>query len=169
MNVRHRVNDSIVRQRLTQIARQSGDLSAPLNECAEIQISSIEENFNVEGRFSEAGSWRGGSNKWPKSGAAKARGGMTLSDSGQLRFSIQKKVTSNKAEVGTNKEYAAVHNFGFDGTVTVKEHKRKTRSGKMATVRSHSRHMRVFARPYMVTQEDDVNDMIDALDRHIMK
>jgi hypothetical protein len=40
--------------------------------------------------------------------------------------------------------YAKVHEFGFDGQVDVKEHKRLGRP-----VRAHSRHMKIIARPYV--------------------
>lgn len=43
--------------------------------------------------------------------------------------------------VGTNVEYAPVIENGFSGTVTVKSHRRTSRSGRSFTVRGHSRMM----------------------------
>jgi phage gpG-like protein len=170
MNIRQNIDDTAVKERLQKIARQSGNLRDPLDKCGEILVSSIEQNFNAQGRFSEPGSWRGGPNKWPQSGAAKKRGGMTLSKSGQLRRSIQKTTSDTRVEVGTNKEYAAAHNFGFDDNVTVKEHKRKNRKrGGTHTVRRHLKHMKITARTFMNIQEEDIEEMIDELDRYIMK
>jgi phage gpG-like protein len=167
--IKHKLDDAAFSDRLRLIKKQSGNLAAPLEECAEIVVSSIEQNFESEGRFSAAGSWRGGTNRWSKSGAAKGRNGMTLSDTGQLRASITKRVANDNAEIGTNKEYAAVHNFGIDASVNVKEHQRKTKSGKSATVRAHTRHMRFPARPFMVVQDSDTEEMLDVLDKHIMQ
>lgn len=183
MNLHHKIDDTAVTDRLQKIAEKSGNLRAPLDKCGEILVSSIEQNFNVQGRFSEPGSWRGGPNKWPPSAAAKRRGGMTLSKSGQLRRSIQKVTSDTRVEVGTNKEYAAAHNFGFEGDVQIPEHtrrhygktkqsgktKRSKRTTSSHTVRAHKRHMKIIARTFMNIQEEDIEEMIDELDRYIMK
>lgn len=50
--------------------------------------------------------------------------------------------------VGTNVEYARALEFGFMGTVTVKEHTR-TRGGKSHKVRSHQRRSHQAARPFL--------------------
>ena len=42
-------------------------------------------------------------------------GGNILQLEGDLRKSISRKIKDNSLIVGTNKEYAAIHNFGFDG------------------------------------------------------
>lgn len=173
--IKHKLDDEAFKTKLRTLARKNADLTAPLEECAEILVSSIEQNFASEGRFSDADSWRGGPNKWPKSGAAKNRNGMTLSDSGQLRASVQANVSAYKtasgakAEVGTNKEYAAVHNFGIDKDVKVGAHTRTNKKGTTFTVREHSRNMNFPARPFMVVQDEDTEAMIDVLDRHILQ
>lgn len=78
--------------------------------------------------------------------------------SGTLRRSINRVVQSDTAgvvaTVGTNVRYAAVHEYGFDGDVTVRAHVRRVASrsvgkGKklsvqgVAFVREHTRHMHV--------------------------
>lgn len=50
--------------------------------------------------------------------------------------------------VGTNVEYAKALEFGFMGTVTVKEHWRK-RGGKSHKVRQHERRVHTAARPFL--------------------
>ena len=70
-----------------------------------------------------------------------------LNDSGDLKLSIHSKYTSTEAIVGSDRPYAAYQNFpakkGENGTEkvteTVKEHTRKTKSGRKVSVRSHSR------------------------------
>lgn len=52
-----------------------------------------------------------------------------------------------KAVVGTRTRYAAVHEFGFDGDVTVRAHQRNI-GDRIVSVRSHTRHMRVREKRY---------------------
>lgn len=169
MELHNRIDDTKFQERLKEIKAKGRDLQPALEVCAEIVVSSVEKNFDVQGRFSEPGSWRGGSNKWPQSAAAKARGGMTLSDSGQLRASIQSQVSNDQAEVGTNKAYAARRNFGFDGSVTVKSYTRQTKSGKTVTVREHKRNIHDPAYPFMVVQDEDVEEMLDVTTDHLLQ
>lgn len=85
---------------------------------------------------------------------------------GTLRRSINRVVTDNAsgvfATVGTNVRYAAAHEYGFDGDVTVKAHtrrsalqmavKRKDRVGKSEgtiQVRQFTRHMHMPERSFL--------------------
>ena len=68
-------------------------------------LSITEDNFAHE-------SW--GGKKWP----ATARGGKILQKSGQLAASIHTASGNNFARIGTNKPYAAIHQFG--GTIKAK-------------------------------------------------
>lgn len=52
---------------------------------------------------------------WPRSFAARQRGGQTLTDTARLRQSVVSRAGADTASVGTNLVYAAIHNFG--GTV----------------------------------------------------
>lgn len=51
-------------------------------------------------------------------------------------------------EIGSNTPYAAVHEFGFNGGVTIPAHQRRIATGT-ANVRSYVRTMNVPARPYL--------------------
>jgi phage gpG-like protein len=62
----------------------------------------VEENFQAGGRDP----------KWPESQRVKKHGGQTLIDSAQLVNSIQEFVSNNSSGLQTNKEHAAIHNFG---------------------------------------------------------
>lgn len=83
---------------------------------------------------------------------------------GTLRRSINRVVTADSSGVfateGTNVRYAAVHEYGFNGTVTVAAHVRKVASrsvgkGKKQTVqgvafvKEHTRHMRMPERSFL--------------------
>lgn len=74
---------------------------------------------------------------------------------GRLRRSINQAVRQESdrvvGTVGTNVVYARPHEFGFQGVVTVKEHLRRTVSGKDVTVRSHSMQMNLPERSFLRT------------------
>lgn len=87
-------------------------------------------------------------------------------DTGRLRSSISSSKAVKTAEgfvarIGTNVDYAEVHEFGFHGRVTVSAHIRtqrkkvrlfgrtkEVRTGDIH-VRTHSRQMNIKARPFM--------------------
>lgn len=73
-----------------------------------------------------------------KSGNIKQR---PLVQSGRLRRSLRTEVTGNSGKVYTEVEYAQIHNEGGTIAMTqnVREHTYRTRSGKRATRRAHSR------------------------------
>lgn len=77
---------------------------------------------------------------------------------GTLRRSINRVVEKVGdgaiATIGTNVSYAGVHEFGFDGDVSVKAHVRKIahpgkKSPGVANVRAYTRHMHVPERSYL--------------------
>jgi phage virion morphogenesis protein len=72
-----------------------------MRQISEIMRDAVEENFEQEGRP-----------KWKPSKRAQKQGGKTLQDTGSLASSISMKFTRNTAVVGTNKKYAAIHQFG---------------------------------------------------------
>lgn len=91
----------------------------------------------------------------------KLSGGVLGNVTGTLRASVNYKVKTEGRQivgtVGTNKEYAAVHEYGFNGIVTVSEHLRTVTkvfgrsvlSPRKSLVRSHQRHMVMPARSFL--------------------
>ena len=96
---------------------------------------------------------------------------------GTLRRSINRKITEDSsgvfATVGTNVKYAAAHEYGFDGEVTVKAHTRraqqqmalkgKKRPGKSEgtiTVRQFTRHMHLPERSFLRSELRDRSTQI---------
>lgn len=53
---------------------------------------------------------------------------------------------------GSNLRYFLLHEFGFKGPAPVRSHTRKTRSGKSANVRAHTRNLSIAARAPMITE-----------------
>jgi len=72
---------------------------------------------------------------------------------GRLRRSITSKVEdqggSIVGSVGTVVQYGRVHEFGFNGTVTVRDHLRRAKSGKEINVRAHSRKVNLPERSFL--------------------
>lgn len=72
---------------------------------------------------------------------------------GRLRRSINTRIDekpmSVQGIVGTNVQYAGVHEFGFQGVVPVREHLRKTVNGGQATVRAHNRSVDMPERSFL--------------------
>jgi phage gpG-like protein len=83
---------------------------------------------------------------------------------GRLRRSITQRVEEEGGSVvgyvGTNVKYARAHEFGFTGNVTVREHLRRTKGGKEATVRAHSRNMHLPERSFLRSALKDLQPAI---------
>lgn len=97
---------------------------------------------------------------------------------GRLRRSITQVVETHgeKVEgvVGTNVEYAPIHEYGFSGTETVAASFRTSKLGKGFGVTAHTRqvHMpeRSFIRSALNELQPDIRTMIErAVSDHIMK
>lgn len=90
----------------------------------------------------------------------KLSGPVLRNKTGRLRRSINSRITETPnsivGTVGTNVVYAAVHEYGFDGIVTVREHLRMIKQAfgrsivpKEATVREHPMHMHLPERSFL--------------------
>jgi phage gpG-like protein len=85
---------------------------------------------------------------------------------GRLRRSINTQITETQSgvlgTVGTNVAYAHVHEFGFSGTVSVREHLRRSKLGKEFTVRAHSMKMNVREKSFLRSALSDMAEGIRA-------
>lgn len=177
-------------RKLDRMASAGKNMRKPLIEIGKILERSIETNFQVGGRYSEVGSVHGGSKKWDnlstsalENYASRRNKGRVfnkrtgnylkksesliankkiLIDTAILKNSFSSSVTSNTLSTGTNVEYAAIRNFGFNDTVNVKSH---TRKGK--NVKAHTRKVKIKANPFLVIQKNDWNDFSKVLLKHI--
>ncbi|MEP7299159.1 MAG: phage virion morphogenesis protein [Burkholderiales bacterium] len=82
---------------------------------------------------------------------------------GRLRRSINVKMSETESSVtgsvGTNVSYARPHEYGFHGTVTVREHLRRSVSG-FHTVRSHPRKVDMPERSFLRSALADMSAAI---------
>ena len=90
--------------------------------------------------------------KGAATGAGKYAGQALGVVTGRLKRSITHKVTETSGGVegivGTNVSYGRVHEYGFSGTVTVREHLRRSRSGSHS-VSAHSRAVNLPERSFL--------------------
>ncbi len=106
------VDDKDVRALLEKVKRRAEDPAPLMRQIAGIMADEVEENFEKEGRP-----------KWrplrPSTIKARARKGhwpgKILQVSGKLAASITQKADATSAQVGTNRAYAAIQQFG--GTI----------------------------------------------------
>lgn len=148
---------------------------------AEIVRSSIDRNFKEGGRYGN-GKFGGGSNKWLKSHRSEDQNGQPLSDTGQLLAatlaSVKVSSTGNGIviEAGSNKPYAAIHQFGGKIPISAKSRAffrfkaKSAKSSKWFSLFKSALNKESFAmpaRPYIVLQDEDVEDIMDAFGRRL--
>ena len=130
-----KIEDSQVRTMLSGIQERIGNLKPAMSIIGQIVRNSILKNF-----------MEGGRPKWKPS---KKQGGKTLVDTARLQNSITAKAFSDRAEVGTNVIYAAIHQFG----------------GKAG--RGHK--VNIPARPFLMVQPEDWTEINAALADYLLK
>lgn len=183
MKVEIEVRDQGIRELLGELRRKSEDLTEVMETIGTLIFRSVEKNFAAEGRWSVVNSFIGGSRKWdqlkPSTVARRKKMGKgphpILQVSGGLAASVQTlQVTKDSVVVGTNKEYAAMHQFGAKkgelGTIRARiaEHMRTGKSGTKHKVRAHDRTVQVPwgdvpARPFLVVQEEDLAEIRETI------
>ncbi len=139
------VDASRLQKMLLELEKKSGNLRPALNGIAGLMLDSTEENFQKEGRPH----WLPLAESTKKARAKRGKTGKTLQVTGQLAASVSSRVESHSAIVGTNKAYAAIHQFGgFAGR-------------KHAAV--------IPERPFLKITKSDLDEAERLLYRHLLK
>ena len=157
MDIKIEVDDKGVKEALRELSERMEDMTPVMRRIGELLVSSVQENFNREGRYSEPGSWRGGSKRWqplaPSTIKQRERlgywPGQILTRTGRLKASITYHAGRDYVAVGTNLVYAAIHQFG----------------GKAG--RGHRAN--IPARPFLVVQDEDLDEIREIIARAILK
>jgi phage virion morphogenesis protein len=158
-----KVEDQKVKDLLKGMQDRGENLTPVMKLIGETVRRSVEKNFDEEGRP-----------PWRLSRRALYTDDKTLTHTGRLRKSITYAAFNDRVEIGTNVRYAAVHQFGYSGTVSVGQHTRKVKTrdikeGKktiakgIGVVRSHQRKMNIPARPFLMVQDEDWQEIRDAI------
>ncbi|MDD3466008.1 MAG: phage virion morphogenesis protein [Campylobacterales bacterium] len=126
---------------LRKIIARGEDMTPAMRDISKIMELGVMDNFNEEGRPS----WK------PLSSATKRKQEQhkILQDTRQLRMSIVNQYSAKTAEVGTNKEYGAIHQFG----------------GKAG----RGRKVEIPAREYLRITEDETTEIIETVKDYLVK
>jgi phage virion morphogenesis protein len=154
--------DSEVLGLVKRLDKACGSPRTAMSAIGVIVRDSSKRNFIAGGR----------PDKWEESQAASDEGRRTLIDHGHLRDSITYKTDSDSVTIGTNRQYAAVHQFGIDKAVTVPAHTRRARVGiesKAVQVKQHKKHMKLPARPFLAVQDEDWKRIRTVLRNYLRK
>jgi phage virion morphogenesis protein len=139
---------------LAALAAKAEHLDPLMDEVGMILVGSTTRRF-------ETGEGPDGK-PWEKSARAKTEGGKTLLQDGHLRDSITYDASGRTVTVGSNRIYAAIHQFG--GVIVPKNAKALAfQAGGGLVVVSK---VTMPARPYLGVNDDDEAAILDAVDAH---
>ena len=119
----------------------------------------FDRNFERKGFFSDR--WRPRAREYPK--------GSLLMVTGAMRRSISSKVEGHGVRFTSSVPYTALHNEGGTGTVTVRQHQRKSRKGHAYTVRQHQRSMAMPQRQFIGDGPDTQRIIRTVIDDNLNK
>jgi len=125
-------------EKIKQIEKRSRTL--PWSQAGNILLKSIDDNFQLSGRYKQEGSFEGGSRKWVKT---KKRKNKILVKSGKLKNRIKKIVSTRGVKIKSSLAYSAAQQYGF-----------KKRN--------------LPARPFIVHQEKDIKTIGSIFKEHMI-
>ena len=160
------IDDTKITGLLDRLKARTRDLTPAMKIVGEIVRSSVIRNFMQGGRpdkwtptkglssyitrrAGSAGRKRKTYTLKSSKGSAHPAGKKTLIDTGRLKNSITSRAYSNKAVVGTNVIYAAIHQFGG-----------KAGRGRKTTIP---------ARPFLMVHNEDWAEIKKVLERELLK
>lgn len=140
-----KLDNKDVESKLLDLAKRSETLRPLMKNIAGIFAYSTEENFKNEGRpdkwteLSESTiKQRTKNNQWP---------GMILQISGQLASSVNTYYDNDSAVIGSNLEYAAIHQLGGQA--------------------GRNKSVEIPARPYLNLTDDDFEEIMDTVNDYL--
>lgn len=180
-------DDSQVKQLLNAVVRNMTNPKPALDGIGQLVRTGILENFEVGGSYSSPDNIMGGNKKWRplaevtiKQRERKGKRGphQILIDSARLVDSIVPKTGKDSVIVGTNVEYAAIHQFGSQkewksasndaftaivNGIASRRFKSKALKRKRKLLRGY-----IPARPFMTIHPTKLEDMVEILSKFIL-
>ncbi len=139
-----KIDNKAVESKLLDLAQKSENLRPLMKNIAGIFAYSTEENFKNEGRpdkwteLSESTiKQRTKKKQWP---------GMILQVSGQLASSVNTYYDNDSAVIGSNLDYAAIHQLGGQ---------------------ARNKSVEIPARPYLNLTDDDFEEIMDSINDYL--
>lgn len=130
-----KIDEGEVLDYLEEYASKVKKLKPILRQVSHVMLEDIDENFETEGA-NQGKKWKDWSDSWKERRKKLGRGkGRILQLEGELRESFTRKVDASSVVVGTNKDYAAIHNFGGK----VKKRRAKGKRGRTGTFKMPQR------------------------------
>ena len=140
-----KVDNEEIMKALKKLSEKTNNLRPVMKNIAGIMMDSVEENFAQQGRpkwkdlAEVTKKQRKKEGKWPGMILQKSQGGLV--------DSISSDYGDDYAIVGTNKKYAAIHQFGGDA--------------------GRKKKVKIPARPYLTLGDDAVEEVRDVLISHL--
>ena len=140
-----KIDSQEVEQKLQELANKTSDLKPLMKNIAGIFASAAEDNFAEQGRPDKwqdlskvTKKFREKKGKWP---------GQILQVSGQLASSVNTYYDNDSAVIGSNLEYAAIHQLGGQA--------------------GRNKKVTIPARPYLKLLHDDTNEILYAIQQYL--
>lgn len=170
------IKDKKVSELLEQIQGKLGDLTSANKIIGSTVRASVIRNFEKSGRPEK---WKKHSRLTESIRGTGAKILMAQGFAGGLAASINYQADKDSARIGTNKIYAAVHQFGAKKgsfgsfAINIREHMRKLKAGKSSRVQAHTRKVKlpwgdIPARPFLKVQKQDWDEIRDALGKFFL-
>ncbi len=164
MQITIHADNAEVNRALAGLSARLRNLRPVMKEIGEIVRTSVERNFAAGGRP-----------KWDESARVKREGGQTLSLTGSLRRSFARhdavQAGNDRVAVGTNVDYAAIHQLGGKtGPRVIKPKKAKALfwPGARRPVKSVNHPGSVIPpRPFLMVQNEDWTEIKNVINRYL--
>jgi phage virion morphogenesis protein len=156
-------------RRIGKLATDTRRVERPLRLIGELVISSVEQNFQAQGRPQPWTPLKASTLAARRKGKG-AGGAQILMNHGRLKRSVGQKIQlglpDSRVAVGTNVIYARRQQEGIDKTITATR-KKATKSGKSKG--SWSVKAKTPARPFLMVQQQDKPRIFRLVTKHIEK
>lgn len=140
-----KIDNKAVNEKLLELAKRGENLRPLMKNIAGIFASATEENFKEEGRPDKWTELADSTKEQRKK--EKKWSGQILQVSGQLAASVNTQYDDTSATIGSNKDYAAIHQLG----------------GKAG----RNKKVTIPVRPYLRLTDDDFNEILDAAENFL--
>lgn len=144
------LEDTDLNRQISAIAKSVSDLSPAMKQTGEYLVAQTKNRFVHTETAPDGKKWQPLSQRYLTSRAKKRNPNRILVLSRGLYESVHHVADKRSVTVGPNKVYAAVHQYGFKGTVSVNAF---TRNGH--AVKAHTRNVNIPARPYIGLSTQD--------------